>query len=91
MAALYLDVDVTLFGQVEIPSLPQNFDELSTGDKVEAKREVKQKNDLIGKGKSRIMEKIKEVRQSFSKAVISGCRSGSGKLVFEYYDKLVTI
>ena len=43
MAALYLDVDVTLFGQVEIPSLPQNFDELSTGDKVEAKREVKQK------------------------------------------------
>ena len=83
---LYLDVDVTLFWQVEIPSSSQNFDELLTGDKVEAKREVKQKNDLIGEGKRRNMKKVKEVKQSFSKAVFSGCRSDSGKLVFEYYD-----
>ena len=37
------------------------------------------------------MEKVKDERQSFSKAVISGCGSGSEKLVFEYYNKLVTI
>lgn len=37
------------------------------------------------------MEKTKEIRQSFSKAVISGSRSGSGKLVFEHYDSLIKI
>ena len=37
------------------------------------------------------MEKTKNVRQSFSKPVISGSRSGSGKLVFEHYDSLVDV
>ena len=38
------------------------------------------------------MEKVKEIRQSFSKAVhvVSGSRSGSGKIVYEFYDKLIT-
>ena len=43
------------------------------------------------KGKRWIQEKTKEIRQSFSTAVVSGSRSGSGKLVFEHYDKLVSI
>ena len=37
------------------------------------------------------MEKIKELRQGFSNAVISGTRSGSGKLVMEFYDTMVQI
>ena len=37
------------------------------------------------------MDKIKEIHQKFSKAVISGSRQGSGKLVFEHYDQLVSI
>ena len=43
------------------------------------------------KGKSRIQEKAREIRQSVSKTVVLGSRSGSGKLVFEQYKKLVSI
>ena len=55
------------------------------------KKEIKIQKELILKGKSRIQEKTKEIRQSFSKAVVSGSRSESGKLVFEHYEKLVSI
>ena len=37
------------------------------------------------------MEKIKKSRQKFSSAVISGTRSGSGQVVIEHYDELVSI
>ena len=35
-----------------------------------------------------IKEKIKSIRQDYSKAVTCGRRSGSGKIVLEYYDDL---
>ena len=38
-----------------------------------------------------VQEKVKEIRQSFSNAVTNGRRSGSGKIVFEYYDRLAKI
>ena len=31
------------------------------------------------------------MRQNFSKAIIKGSRSGSGKLVFEFYEKFIEI
>eukprot|EP00112_Aurelia_sp_Birch-Aquarium-sp1_P004609 Seg1522.13 transcript_id=Seg1522.13/GoldUCD/mRNA.D3Y31 product="hypothetical protein" protein_id=Seg1522.13/GoldUCD/D3Y31 len=37
------------------------------------------------------MEKVKETRQNFSKAVVAGSRSGSGKIVYEFYDKLIQL
>lgn len=37
------------------------------------------------------MEKVKENRQNFSKAVVCGSRSGSGKIVYKFYDKLITL
>lgn len=37
------------------------------------------------------MEKVIEIRQNFSKAVVSGSRSGSEKIVYEFYDKLITL
>ena len=43
------------------------------------------------RGLKRIQEKIKDIRQNFSKAVVSGSRSGSGKIVYEFYDKLITL
>ena len=46
---------------------------------------------MIKKGYSRVMEKIKELRQRFSNAVTAGSRSGSGKLVMEFYDTMVQI
>jgi len=70
-----------MFGPGKLPILPQNINELS---KEEQKKVSK-------KGKNRIIKKAKEIRQEFSKAVISGSHSGSGKLVFEHYDALVKI
>ena len=46
---------------------------------------------LIKKGYTRVQEKVKEVRQNFSLAITSGRRSGSGKIVLEFYDELVQI
>ena len=46
---------------------------------------------MIKKGYSRVMEKIKELRQRFSNAVTARSRSGSGKLVMEFYDTMVQI
>ena len=34
---------------------------------------------------------MKDIRQNFAKAVTSGTRSVSGKIVFEFYDELVRI
>ena len=45
----------------------------------------------ITKGSNRTVENVKVIRQSFWKAVVSGTRSGCGKIVFEFYEKLVTI
>lgn len=42
------------------------------------------------KGKNKIREKTKEVRLLFSKSVISGSKSGSGKLVFEHQQRDVS-
>ena len=47
--------------------------------------------DSFSRGKKWIQEKTKEIRQAFSKAVVSGPRSGSGKIVFEHYDNLLLI
>ena len=46
---------------------------------------------LIKKGYTRVQEKVKEVRQNFSSAITSGRKSGSGKIVLEFYDELVQI
>ncbi len=34
---------------------------------------------------------MKEIRQSFSQAVTTGSRNGSGKIAFEHYDRLVSL
>ena len=90
MAAIYCDNE-TLFGPTEAPNWPENFGQLSHEDQVTVKKEIKIQKELIVKGKRRTQEKTKEIKQSFSKAVVSGSRSGSDKLVFEHYEKLVSI
>ena len=46
---------------------------------------------MINKGKSRLNEKVKDMKQNDSKVVINGTRSGSGRIVYEHYNKLVSI
>ena len=49
---------------------------------------LKKEQKEIAQGYNRILEKVKILRQGFSKAVIAGTRSGSGKLVYDHYDSL---
>lgn len=87
MAKIYVDDNASPFGPVASIVLPDNFNILSKEEKNKAKNRVKESKDLITKGQKRVMEKVKENRQNFSKAVVSGSRSGSGKIVYEFYDK----
>ena len=93
MAKLYADEDESLFGPVsqKMPLSDDDLEELSDEEKAQVKKEVARVKSCIAKGYNRIVEKVKEIRQSFSKAVVSGTRSGCGKIVFEFYEKLITI
>ena len=96
MAKLYSCTDsehpnFLCFGPVSVPDVPQNFHELSLEEQEAIKADIKVSKDLIAKAHKRVVEKIKEIRQNYSKAVVSGRRSGSGKLIYEHCDKLVQI
>ena len=68
-----------------------SLDEVELEEKNYWVRDRKIHQDLMEKGYSRIQEKIKEIHQNYSQAVISGRRSGSGKVVLEFYDNLVKL
>ena len=91
MAMLFEEEDVSLFGPVAPVALPGNFEDLTGVEREKAKKSVKDAKDLITRGQKRMMEKVKEIRQNFSKAVVAGSRSGSGKIVYEFYDKLIQL
>ena len=91
MAQLYSDEDEVFFRPVRKVLPIENIDELSNEEKAKVKKKQARERELISKGYNRIVEKVKEIRQCFSKAVVAGSRSGCGKVVFEFYDKLVTI
>ena len=84
MAGIYQDKHECLFGPVLAPVLPQDYKDISKEEKIRAKKHFQKNNEFFKRGKNRIMEKTKEIRQSFSKAVISGSRSG-------HYDSLIKI
>ena len=91
MAKLYEIEDVSLFGPLSLSAPITSIDDMTEEEKKEFLINQKKENSLIQKGHQRIQEKVKEIRQSFSKAVTAGKRSGSGKIVYEYYDELVRI
>ena len=92
MAITFAEDDVSVLGPVRRIALPDNFDILLKKEKNIAKNRLKESKDLITKGQKKVMKKLKETRQNVSKAVVSGSRSGSGKIFFyEFYDKLITL
>ena len=96
MAKLYSCTDpehpnFLCFGPVSVTDVPENFDKLSLEEQEAIKADIKISKDLIAKAHKRVVEKVKEIRQNYSKAVVSGRRSGSGKMIYEHYDKLVQI
>ncbi len=70
-------------------SYPCKFFTLSKKEKEAFTKKNKAESELIKRGYARIREKVKEIRQSFSQAVVNRKRSGSGKIVFEFYDELI--
>ena len=48
---------------------------------------IKTQKDLIVERKNGMQKKVKEIKSLF-KTIVSGSRSGSGKLIFRHYDKL---
>ena len=65
--------------------------EMSKEEKDAYMKRLKLQRDHIKKGYGRIQGKIMEIRQNFSSAVVSGRRSGSGKIVLQHYDRLAQI
>ncbi|PFX29295.1 hypothetical protein AWC38_SpisGene5946 [Stylophora pistillata] len=88
MTRKYSSGDVDLFGPEETTAIPEDVEESQSKELVE---KVKSEKALIKKGYSRVMEKIKALRLKFCNAVTTGSRSGSGKLVMEFYDVMVKI
>ncbi|PFX17413.1 hypothetical protein AWC38_SpisGene18254 [Stylophora pistillata] len=86
MAREYSSGDVDLFGPEETTAIPEDVEESQRKELVEKDKSEKA---LIKKGFSRVMEKIKELRQKFSNAVTMGSRSGSRKLVMEFHDVML--
>ena len=92
MAGLYAKENQDHFGPVELTTLERTDSENLSEEEIYSRREaIKKEKEMISRGKNRIQEKIKEIRQNYSKAVKLGTRSGSGQIVFEHYEKLVGI
>ena len=80
--------DEQLIGPV---SLTESNKALTDMAKEELKRHnmmVSAEKSLIKKGYNRIKEKIWAIRKAYNKAITQGTRSGSGKVVQEYFDDL---
>ena len=61
---------------------------MTADEKAAYGKQSKEERKLITTGYTRIQQKVKETRQSFLKAVITGSRSRSGKLVRKHYETL---
>eukprot|EP00794_Sanderia_malayensis_P008482 gene8482-9386_t len=79
------------FGPESVSEPPKPQIEMTKEERQEYESKIKAENNLIGKGYNRILQKVKAIRQGFSKVLISGTRSGSHKRVYEHFDTLQAI
>ena len=88
MVKIYQDVDVKIFGPVNVTDFNEN-----TKSNVDQNKNIetiwKEEKELMIRGRNRIIEKVKDIRQNILKAVTIATRSGSGKIVYQFFDKLV--
>ena len=87
MVKLYNEI----FSVVEATSSSAPLQELSEEEKDVYLKKKKEETTSIQRGHQRIQEKIKEIRQNFAKAFTAGIRSGSGRIIDEFYDDLKVI
>jgi hypothetical protein len=81
---------ISVFSNALIGASDSLLNEEQKREKVQLKGQDQDKK-LIKRGYQRIHEKLKDIRQNFSIAITSGRRSGSGKVVLQFYDELVKI
>jgi len=80
------------FGPPVITPMPAPVDQVGEEEMAEIQRRQKKiDKELIKKGYTCVQEKLKEIRQNIASAVTSGSRSGSGKIVLEFFDQLKQI
>ena len=65
--------------------------ELSKSEKDSFIKRKKLLNSQLQRGHQRVVEKVRGIRQNFSKAVTLGTRSSSGKIVYGFYEELISI
>ena len=81
-----------IFGPESSSSIsPTEFDSLTEEEKKERRKRMKLREASIQQGYNRILEKIRDIRQRFSNAVVQGSRNGCAKIVMEHYDRLKVI
>lgn len=74
------------FGPIGIPN--ENTDYMDGYELVEYKRKVERLEKMKKEGYHRIRVKVKDLRSGYKQAIDKGTRSGSGRLIFENYEKL---
>ena len=79
MAESYQDVDVKIFGPVNVTDFNENTKRIDQNKKY-IKMIWKKEKELMIRGRNRIIEKVKDIRQSFAKAVTYGTRSEVDRL-----------
>lgn len=89
MARIYVEKEY--FWPKEISISPIPLGKLTKEEREDFFKKAKAEANSIKKGHNRIVEKLKQIRKNFSKAVTAGTRSCSGKFVYEFYDDLVDI
>ena len=77
---------VELFGPGKLMEIEAGLNEAERQEMISRQKEEAKINAKGSKKNSR-----KDICKKFSKAVTSGTRYGSGKIVFEFYDDLVNI
>ena len=78
MAGLYADINVEFFGVVAT-TIIDSKENLSQDDITNIKQTIKKEKDMINKGKNRVHEKVKDMRQNYSNIVVNGTGAGSGR------------
>ena len=85
MASHYEEKD---FGPKIVRAPPKSVKDMTEDEYKEHKSMLDKDKGMIRVGYNRIKEKLKCIRQDYSKAVVAGTRNGSGKIVIQYFDDL---
>ena len=79
------------FGPVKASTPAKPIKEMSKKEYDSYNQKYNREMNEIKISYKRVKEKIKTIRQDYSKAVTSGRRSGSGRVVLEFYNEAVLV